>query len=176
MSRHRPAAVPSVRSLRSRVLRILLPVLGASSLVAACADAPPYDSEALRRLLPVVEADRAASAAGTPLTLVEIRELAYETGAETSIGASHGVENLSVETISDGGVRRVFAMLDGEDCLFAVVDTGASPPAVNWVLVDAIYTAVDVVPSAVCSASAYFGIDVAGVDLSVDPSSPTRLG
>lgn len=167
---------PLRRAGRRSAVRSTLIALAGAIVLGACSGAGPYDSESLRRMLPVVEADRAASVAGTPLSLVEIRETALEVGAQTSIGASRGPDNLSVETISDGGVRRVFAMLDGDACLFAVVDTGASPVVVNWVLVDDIYTAVDVVPSGACSASAYFGIDLAGIELSRDPASPTRLG
>lgn len=161
------------------LVRLLRPVFVISLLlflVAACSSGSPYDSEALRRLAPIVEKDRAASDSGSPLSLVAVRDEADALGMSTSIGASRGIENLSVETVNGGGVQRVFAVLDGEDCIFGIVDTGTSPVAVYWLLVEDIYTATDVVPSGTCSASAYFGIDVSGVTLSTDQTSPTRLG
>jgi hypothetical protein len=145
-------------------------------VTVGCSASAPYDSEALRRLAPIVEQDRAAAQSGSPLSLVAIRDAADSLGMSTSIGASRGIENLSVETVNGGGVQRVFAVLDGEDCLFGIVDTGTSPVAVYWLLVEGVYTATDVVPSGTCSASAYFGIDVSGVMLSTDQTSPTRLG
>lgn len=145
-------------------------------ILSACSSGSPYDSEALRRLAPIVEKDRAASDSGAPLSLVAVRDEADSRGMSTSIGASRGIENLSVETVNGGGVQRVFAVLDGSDCLFGIVDTGTSPVAVYWLLVEGVYTATDVVPSGTCSASAYFGIDVSGVTLSTDQTSPTRLG
>jgi hypothetical protein len=144
-------------------------------LVTGCTTSESYDSEALRRLAPIVEQDRAAAQTGSPLSLAAVRDAADALGMTTSIGASRGVENLSVETVNGGGVQRVFAVLDGEDCLFGVVDTGARPVAVYWVLAEDVYTATDIVPSGTCAASAYFGIDVSGAELSTEQTSPTRL-
>lgn len=163
-----------VRCLR----RVLCSPFLAAALLAGCGSATtPYDSEALRRIAPIVEMDRAAVVAtGEGLELAAVRDAAEEEGLAVSIGASRGLEDLSVETISANGVQRAFAMLDGADCLFGIVDTSSSPPPVYWLLVEDIYAATDVTASATCSASAYFAIDLTGTTLSVDPSSPTRLG
>lgn len=150
--------------------------VGLALLVSGCASGKPYDSEALRRLTPIVEMDRAAADGGAPLSLVAVRDEAAKLGMDTSIGASRGVGDLSVETVNGGGSQRVFAVLDGSDCLFGVVDTTTDPVSSAWLLVDDVYTATDVVPSGACSASAYFGIDLAGTVLSIDPAAPTRLG
>lgn len=158
-----------------RLLRIL-PGLLLALLVTSCSSSGPYDSAALQRLEPIVEMDRAAADAGAPLSLVTVRDEAEKLGMATSIGASRGVEDLSVETVNGGGSQRVFAVLDGSDCLFGVVDTTTDPVSSKWLLVEDVYTATDVVPSGTCSASAYFGIDLTGTVLSADPSSPTRLG
>jgi len=156
-----------------------LAVLASTVLITgmvACTATSPYDSEALRRLAPIVEMDRAAADGGVPLSLAAVRDEAVKLGMATSIGASRGVEDLSVETVNGGGSQRVFAVLDGSDCLFGVVDVTTDPVSSMWLLVEAGYTAPDVVPSGTCSASAYFGIDLAGTTLSTDPASPTRLG
>lgn len=145
-------------------------------LATACSSEKLYDSQALQRLEPIVEMDRAAADAGAPLSLVAVRDEATKLGMATSIGASRGLDDLSVETVNGGGTQRVFAVLDGSDCLFGVVDTTTDPVAAKWLLVEDVYTATDVVPSGTCSASAYFGIDLAGTVLSVDPAYPTRLG
>lgn len=155
----------------------LLPVAFVALLLpAGCASSAPYSSNALRRLEPIVEMDRTAADQGTPLSLVAVRDEATKLGMRTSIGASRGVDDLSVETVNGGGSQRVFAVLDGSDCLFGVVDTTVDPVASKWLIVDDIYTATDVVPSGTCSASAYFGIDLGGTVLSADPTAPTRLG
>ena len=161
-------AVPTVRVLSAAVLLALL--------AAGCSSRSPYDSEALRRLSPIVEKDRSAADSGSPLTLSEVRDEATRLGMATSIGASRGIGDLSVETVNGGGDRRVFAVLDGSDCLFGVVDVTSAPVTSSWLLIEDIYTATKVVPSGTCSASAFFGIDLAGVDLSSEPSRPTRLG
>ncbi len=153
-----------------------LVALSSLIVLAACSSAAPYDSPALAKLAPIVEMDRAAAQSGTPLSLVKVRDTANQAGMTVHVGASRGLDTLSVETISGGGTQRVFAMLDGEDCLFGVVDTTAAPVAVYWLIIKDVYTATDVTASATCSASAYFGIDLEGVTLSPDPSSPTRLG
>lgn len=144
--------------------------------LTGCASNTPYTSEALQRLEPIVEMDRAAADAGTPLSLVTVRDEAEKLGMATSIGASRGVEDLSVETVNGGGSQRVFAILDGSDCLFGVVDVASDPVSSKWLLVEDVYTTTDVVPSGTCSASAYFGIDLSDTVLSTDPASPTRLG
>jgi hypothetical protein len=156
----------------ARLASVVSPLL----LFAGCSPSGPYDSGALQRLEPIVELDRAAADAGAPLSLVAVRDEAAKLGMATSIGASRGVDDLSVETVNGGGSQRVFAILDGNDCLFGVVDTTTDPVASRWLLVEDVYTAIDVVPSGACSASAYFGIDLAGTVLSVDPAYPTRLG
>jgi hypothetical protein len=143
---------------------------------AGCAANTAYDSEALRRLVPIVEMDRSAAAAGTPLSLLAVRDEAAKLGMATAVGASRGVEDLSVEIVNGQGAHRVFAVLDTDDCLFGIIDTTTDPATASWLLVENIYTATDVVPSGTCSASAYFGIDLSSTKLSFDPSSPTRLG
>jgi len=154
----------------------LYPVASLLLLLTACSSGKPYDSDALRRLTPIVEMDRAAADGGAPLSLVAVRDEAAKLGMSTSIGASRGVDDLSVETVSGGGSQRVFAVLDGNDCIFGIVDTTADPVSSAWLLVKDVYRATAVVPSGTCSASAYFGIDLAGRVLSIDPAAPTRLG
>lgn len=151
-------------------------MFAALASVHGCSSSRPYDSEALRRLAPIVERDRSAADTGTPLPLSEIRDEATRLGMAISIGASRGTTDLSVETINGGGTLRAFAVLDGNDCLFGVVDTTVEPVSASWLLVEDVYTATDVVPSGTCSASAFFGIDVSGLVLSTDASQPTRLG
>lgn len=142
---------------------------------AGCVANSAYESEALRRLAPIVEMDRSAANNGTPLSLLVVRDEAAKLGMATAVGASRGIEDLSVETVNGRGEQRVFAVLDADDCLFGVVDTTAVPVTTSWLLVENVYTATNVVPSGTCSASAYFGIDLANIKLSFDPSSPTRL-
>jgi hypothetical protein len=156
--------------------RAVLGALFVGLVLVACSSSP-YESPALVRLAPIVELDRAnVERAGVGLELAAVRDAAAREGMSVAIGASRGVDDLSVETISERGVRRVFAMLDGDDCLFAVVDTAAKPPVVYWLLVADVYKAVEIVPSAACSASAFFGIDLSGRSLSLDSANPTRLG
>lgn len=165
----------SATSRRTR--KAPLGLTGLLAIVLAACSSAPYSSPALDRLAPIVELDRShVERTGRGLELAAVRDAASAAGMSVAIGASRGVENLSVEIVSDKGVRRVFAMLDGDDCLFAVVDTAVSPPTTSWLLVADVYTAVAVVPSAVCSASAFFGIDLSGRTLSTNASSPTRLG
>lgn len=163
---------------RSSVVGLLLCGL----LIAGCATArqdvseADYASVTLDKLLPLVQADLVATRKGQTLTIAETRALAEQSGIDVSIGPSRTLTEISIDFIYNSGQRKAYAMSDGPDCLFALLDTTTDPAVANWVLVTDIYTATETVPSAVCAAEAFWGVDTTGITLSSDPMHPTRLG